>query len=48
MNEWLSGLSFWQLGLLWLLASVVFGLIAGRVIRDGNPMDEAEERRRTQ
>jgi hypothetical protein len=45
MNGWLAGLAFWQLGLLWLLASLVWGLIAGRVIHRGNPMDEAEERR---
>jgi len=40
MTEWLSAADWWQLGLLWVLASLVVGLIAGRVIHEGNPMNE--------
>lgn len=46
MTEWVSGLDFWQLGLVWLALALVCALIAGRVIHFGNPMDEGEERRR--
>jgi len=31
VNEWLSGLAFWQLGLLWVLASLVLWLVVNRV-----------------
>ncbi len=33
-------------GLAWLVLALVVGLIAGRIIHRGNPMSEAEERRR--
>ncbi len=46
MTDWVSGLAFWQQGLVLVLTSLVLGLIAGRIIHRGNPMDEAEERRR--
>ena len=40
------GIDYLIAGLIWLVVAAVLGLIAGRLIRQGNPMSEAEERRR--
>ena len=40
------GIDYLIAGLIWLALAAVVGLIAGRLIHQGNPMDEGEERRR--
>ena len=42
--DWLDGLSWVQLGLVWFAAAVVTGLIEGAFIPRGNPTDEGPER----
>lgn len=45
MTEWFAAASWLQLGLVWLVVSLVVGVIAGRFIHRGTLVDESERRR---
>lgn len=45
MREWVSSLTWVEAGLLWCAASVVLGLLAGRLIRQGSEHDDEERGR---